>query len=93
MAKRELSKDEVRKMVKDENIRFLRVMFTDMLGTIKSVDLPVSQLDKLMDNKIMFDGSSIAALSGLKKVICTCTQICQLGWSSHGGLSTGRLPG
>lgn len=59
MAKRELSKDEVRKIVKDENIRFLRVMFTDMLGTIKSVDLPVSQLDKLMDNKIMFDGSSI----------------------------------
>ena len=59
MAKRKLSKDEVRKMVKDENIRFLRVMFTDMLGTIKSVDLPVSQLDKLMDNKIMFDGSSI----------------------------------
>ncbi|MGM9892274.1 type I glutamate--ammonia ligase [Limosilactobacillus sp.] len=59
MAKRELSKDEVRKMVKDENIRFLRVMFTDLLGTIKSVDLPVSQLDKLMDNKIMFDGSSI----------------------------------
>ena len=59
MVKRELSKDEVRKMVKDENIRFLRVMFTDMLGTIKSVDLPVSQLDKLMDNKIMFDGSSI----------------------------------
>ena len=59
MAKRDLSKDEVRKMVKDENIRFLRVMFTDMLGTIKSVDLPVSQLDKLMDNKIMFDGSSI----------------------------------
>lgn len=59
MAKRELSKDEVCKMVKDENIRFLRVMFTDMLGTIKSVDLPVSQLDKLMDNKIMFDGSSI----------------------------------
>ena len=59
MAKRELSKDEVRKMVKDENIRFLRVMFTDLLGTIKSVDLPVRQLDKLMDNKIMFDGSSI----------------------------------
>ena len=59
MARHEYSKDEVRQMVKDENIRFLRVMFTDLLGTIKSVDLPVSQLDKLMDNKIMFDGSSI----------------------------------
>ncbi|MCH3923062.1 type I glutamate--ammonia ligase [Limosilactobacillus sp.] len=59
MAKREYTKDEVRQMVKDEDIRFLRVMFTDLQGKIKSVDLPVSQLDKLMDNKIMFDGSSI----------------------------------
>ena len=59
MARHLYTKDEIRQMVKDEDIRFLRVMFTDLLGTIKSVDLPVSQLDKLMDNKIMFDGSSI----------------------------------
>ena len=57
MGKHVFTKDEVRQMVKDEDIHFLRVMFTDLLGTIKSVDLPVSQLDKLMDNKIMFDGS------------------------------------
>lgn len=55
MGKHVFTKDEVRQMVKDEDIHFLRVMFTDLLGTIKSVDLPVSQLDKLMDNKIMFD--------------------------------------
>ena len=59
MARHLYTKDEIRQMVKDEDIRFLRVMFTDLLGTIKSVDLPVSQLDKVMDNKIMFDGSSI----------------------------------
>ena len=59
MARHLYTKDEVRQMVKDKDIRFLRVMFTDLLGIIKSVDLPVSQLDKLMDNKIMFDGSSI----------------------------------
>ena len=59
MARHLYTRDEIRQMVKDEDIRFLRVMFTDLLGTIKSVDLPVSQLDKLMDNKIMFDGSSI----------------------------------
>ncbi len=52
MGKHVFTKDEVRQMVKDEDIHFLRVMFTDLLGTIKSVDLPVSQLDKLMDNKI-----------------------------------------
>ncbi|MDN6577473.1 MAG: type I glutamate--ammonia ligase, partial [Lactiplantibacillus plantarum] len=34
-------------------------MFTDLFGTIKNVEVPVSQLDKLLDNKLMFDGSSI----------------------------------
>ena len=42
MGKHVFTKDEVRQMVKDEDIHFLRVMFTDLLGTIKSVDLPVS---------------------------------------------------
>ncbi|KRL55927.1 glutamine synthetase [Paucilactobacillus oligofermentans DSM 15707 = LMG 22743] len=51
--------DEVHQLVKDENVRFLRLMFTDLFGTIKNVEVSTSQLDKLLDNKIMFDGSSI----------------------------------
>ena len=34
-------------------------MFTDLFGTIKNVEVPISQLGKLLDNKLMFDGSSI----------------------------------
>lgn len=45
--------------VKDQNVRFLRLMFTDILGTVKNVEVPVSQLDKVLDGKMMFDGSSI----------------------------------
>ncbi|BAP85479.1 glutamine synthetase [Paucilactobacillus hokkaidonensis JCM 18461] len=59
MAKHVYSDDEVRQLIKDENVRFLRLMFTDLFGTIKNVELPISQLDKLLQNKIMFDGSSI----------------------------------
>lgn len=59
MAKHVYTKDEVHQLVKDENVHFLRLMFSDLLGTMKSVDIPVTQLDKLLDNKIMFDGSSI----------------------------------
>jgi glutamine synthetase len=59
MAKPTYTKDDVRRIVKDENVQFLRLMFTDLYGTIKNVEVPVSQLDKLLDNKIMFDGSSI----------------------------------
>src|SRR5699024_3172634 len=42
-----------------ENVRFIRLQFTDMLGTIKNVEIPLGQLDKALENKMMFDGSSI----------------------------------
>ncbi|MDO4855491.1 MAG: type I glutamate--ammonia ligase [Limosilactobacillus gorillae] len=59
MAKHVYTNDEVHTLVKEENVRFLRVNFSDLFGTMKSVDLPISQLDKLLANKVMFDGSSI----------------------------------
>ncbi|EHO51172.1 type I glutamate--ammonia ligase [Lentilactobacillus kisonensis] len=57
--KHDYTKDDIRKMVKDEDVKFLRLMFTDLFGTIKNVEIPIGQLDKLLDNKLMFDGSSI----------------------------------
>jgi len=54
-----LTKNEIMQQIKDENVRFIRLQFTDMLGTIKNVEIPLSQLDKALDNKMMFDGSSI----------------------------------
>ena len=59
MAKKNYSQADIRQMAKDENVRFLRLMFTDLFGVIKNVEVPISQLDKLLDNKLMFDGSSI----------------------------------
>ncbi|WP_429970547.1 type I glutamate--ammonia ligase [Fructilactobacillus sp. Tb1] len=51
--------EDIKKMVKDEDVRFLRLMFTDLLGTVKNVEVPISQLDQLLAGKLMFDGSSI----------------------------------
>ncbi len=79
MAKQSYSKDDIRRIVKEENVNFLRLMFTDLFGTIKNVEVPVSQLDKLLDNKLMFDGSSSMGLFGSKKVTCTCILTYQLG--------------
>lgn len=59
MAKPAYSKDDIRRMAKEDNVKFLRLMFTDLFGTIKNVEVPISQLGKLLDNKMMFDGSSI----------------------------------
>ncbi|HAJ69821.1 MULTISPECIES: type I glutamate--ammonia ligase [Alkalibacterium] len=52
-------KEEIKKEAKERNVRFLRLMFTDIDGVIKNVEVPISQLDKVMDNEMAFDGSSI----------------------------------
>ncbi|MED4402518.1 type I glutamate--ammonia ligase [Metabacillus fastidiosus] len=53
------TKEDIVKLVNEENVKYIRLQFTDILGTIKNVELPVSQLQKALDNKMMFDGSSI----------------------------------
>ncbi|MDI7741436.1 type I glutamate--ammonia ligase [Lysinibacillus fusiformis] len=53
------TKEDIKQIVKDEGVKYIRLQFTDILGTIKNVEIPLSQLDKALDDKMMFDGSSI----------------------------------
>ncbi|MBP1155456.1 MULTISPECIES: type I glutamate--ammonia ligase [unclassified Paenibacillus] len=59
MTDKNFTKEDILRIAKEENVRFIRLQFTDLLGTIKNVEIPVSQLEKALDNKMMFDGSSI----------------------------------
>lgn len=53
------TKDDILKFAEEENVKFIRLQFTDLLGIIKNVEIPVDMLKKAVDNEIMFDGSSI----------------------------------
>jgi glutamine synthetase len=53
------SKEDIFRLAQEDNVKYIRLQFTDILGTIKNVEIPVSQLPKAIDNKMMFDGSSI----------------------------------
>lgn len=53
------TKQDILKYVKDNEIRFIRLQFTDILGSLKNVAITSSQLEKALDNQCMFDGSSI----------------------------------
>lgn len=53
------NKEDIKRLAKEENVKFVRLQFTDILGTIKNVEIPISQLDKALNNRMMFDGSSI----------------------------------
>lgn len=52
-------KEEILRIAKEENVRYIRLMFTDINGTIKSVEIPVGRLETALDGKVMFDGSSV----------------------------------
>nr|AAC44800.1 glutamine synthetase type 1 [Streptococcus agalactiae] len=58
-----ITAEDIRREVKEKNVTFLRLMFTDILGVMKNVEIPATdeQLDKVLSNKAMFDGSSIEA--------------------------------
>lgn len=54
-----LSRDDVLKKARDMNVKFVRLQFSDILGVVKNVAIPVESLPQALDGKIMFDGSSI----------------------------------
>ena len=54
-----MTKEQILNTVEKENIRFIRLQFTDIFGACKNVAVTRSQLNKALDNKCMFDGSSI----------------------------------
>src|SRR6266581_5304804 len=53
------SKRELLELCKKQEVNFLRLQFTDILGVNKNVEVPESQFDKALEGDIMFDGSSI----------------------------------
>ncbi|MEG6616622.1 type I glutamate--ammonia ligase [Peptococcaceae bacterium 1198_IL3148] len=51
--------DDVRALCKEHDVKFIRLQFTDIFGVLKNVAITVEQLDKALNNELMFDGSSI----------------------------------
>lgn len=51
--------EDILRIAKEEDVEFIRLQFTDIFGMLKNVAITVSQLEKALDNRCMFDGSSI----------------------------------
>ena len=45
--------------VREEKMRFIQLWFTDLLGNLKSTEIPAVELEKVLADGIGFDGSSI----------------------------------
>ncbi|WP_425357407.1 type I glutamate--ammonia ligase [Mahella australiensis] len=53
------SKEDVMRIAVEQDVMFIRLQFTDIFGVLKNVAITVNELDKALNNEIMFDGSSI----------------------------------
>ena len=53
------TKEDIIRLVEDEDVEFIRLQFTDIFGMLKNVAITSGQLEKALDNRCMFDGSAI----------------------------------
>ena len=53
------TKEDIIRIVREEDIKFIRMQFTDIFGQLKNVAITASQIGKAVNNQIMLDGSSI----------------------------------
>jgi len=54
-----VDKASILRVAAEQEIEFIRLQFTDILGVMKSISITVDQLEKALDGELMFDGSSI----------------------------------
>ena len=53
------TKEDIYRMIEEEDVEFIRLQFTDLFGSLKNLAVTTSQLERVLDNAISFDGASI----------------------------------
>lgn len=62
-----MKKEELLDYVGEEEIKFVEMQFMDILGTVKSVSVPTSHLDRAIDEGVLFDGSSVMGYATIEE--------------------------
>ncbi|THB79534.1 MAG: type I glutamate--ammonia ligase [Desulfobulbaceae bacterium] len=90
-----MTRDEIMKIVEEENIHFFRLQFVDIFGFMKNVAIPRSQIEKALDGKIMFDGSSIDGFVRINEsdmyLIPDYDTFVVLPWRNKEGIAAARI--
>ncbi len=53
--------------VKEDNVKFISLQFSDVTGAVKSVDMPVGGLQGALDDGVWFDGSSVEGFARIQE--------------------------
>lgn len=93
--KSKLTQQEILDVLKGQGIRFVRLMFTDILGMNKNVEVPHTQFEKALDGQILFDGSSIEGFVRIEEsdmiLVPDLDTFAIFPWDDEGQGRVGRL--
>lgn len=65
MTKTKFTDDDIKKLVKENDVQFIQLQFVDINGLVKNLTIPSEHIDKILENDMMLDGSSI---KGFRKI-------------------------
>ncbi len=54
-----MTKEELAEIIKREGVSFIRLQFSDIDGTVKNVEIPAKEIGEVVENGMLFDGSSV----------------------------------
>lgn len=61
------TKQDILRMVEEEDVEFIRLQFTDLFGTLKNIAITKNQLERALDNQYAFDGSAIEGFARVEE--------------------------
>ncbi len=60
-------KEDIIRIIKEENVSYIKLQFTDINGFLKTVEVPTSQIETVLNGEVMFDGSSVQGFARINE--------------------------
>jgi len=62
-----MDNQELKTRIKEDQVKFISLQFTDVTGAVKSLDIPISRVDRAVQEGIWFDGSSVEGFARIQE--------------------------
>ena len=62
-----MNNQDVLARIKEDDVKFISLQFTDVTGAVKSVDTPVHRMPEALEDGIWFDGSSVEGFARIQE--------------------------
>jgi glutamine synthetase len=87
--------NEILASVEEQQVEFISLQFTDIVGMVKNVTIPVAQLADCLDHGVWFDGSSIEGFARIAEsdmfLVPDLESYAVIPWDKGEGFTTARM--